>query len=231
MLSGLNLGGRDIKNAAFVNANGLSLEEFLDVNKIAVNDLIFQNYTTIDTQYKSQTGIVSGVLSGDARSIDVSGTLNLADFARVSAFTADNLWVNKLTLGGLSTDSSSAAILHATQTLDMTEGRISALYVTVGFTGSLTSKLVVREKIIDSLNNDYYWDVKNKVANLGDINSPTLSDMGTKIFAHEKISGTVSAATFGAVLANKNATMSDFLNAISEIQTRVRAKYRLLNLE
>lgn len=230
MLSGLNLGGRDIKSVSFIDANGLNVDEIFESGGIAVNDLIFQNYTTIDTKYKTQTGVVSGVLSGDARSINVQSTLNLADFARVSNFTADNLWVNTLTLGGVSTDSN-VATLHATQALDMTEGRISALYVTVGFTGSLTSKLVVREKIIDSMNPDYYWDVKNKIANLGDINAPMLSDMATRVLPRERISGSVSTVTFGSVVSNKNATMSDFLNAISEIQTKVRAKYRLLNLE
>ncbi|MCR4917790.1 MAG: hypothetical protein K5912_02475 [Alphaproteobacteria bacterium] len=231
MLSELNLGGRDIKNVSFVNANGMSVEEFLDVNKLAVNDLIFKNYTTIDSDYKSQTGIVSGVLSGDARSIGVNGTFSIADFGRFSDFTAENLWVNTLSLGGLSTESDKAPVLRATQTLDMTEGRISALNVTVGFTGSLTSKLVVREKIVDSVNHDYYWDVKEKKANMGDMILPNLSDMATKALRNERVSGSASASAFGSVVSNKNATVSDFINAISEIQTRVRAKYHLLNLE
>ena len=134
-------------------------------------------------------------------------------------------------LSGLSTDSNSIAILRANQTLDMTEGRITALYVTVGFAGSLTSRLTVREKIIDSENSNYFWDVKNGIANLNDINSPTLTDLGGQVLRRESVSGSASTRIFSSVVANKNATMSDYMNAIHEIQNSVQEKYRLLNLQ
>ena len=113
----------------------------------------------------------------------------------------------------------------------MTEGRITAMSVTVGFTGSLTSKLIVKEKIIDSINHDYYWDVKNRTANLADINSPTLSDMASKIVKRESVSGSTVSRIFSSVSSNKNATVADFMNAINEIQQNVRGKYQMLKLE
>lgn len=231
MLSALNLGGRDIINSVFVNASGLSLDESLEVNKIVTNDLIFKNRTTIDTKFTTQTAIVSGAMSGDSKNISVNGTLSLAESAKASSFTADNFWVNNLTLGGLSTPSGVAATLRSNGSLDMTEGRVSAMFVSVGFTGSITSRLNVKEKIIDSVNSDYYWDVKSKVANLVDINSPTLSDMAPRILRRESVSGTTATRVFSSVSSNKNATVGDYLNAIREIGQNVRAQYQMLNLE
>lgn len=231
MLGALNLGARDIKNSSFVNATGLSVDEIFESKKIAVNDLVFQNRTTLDSEFKTTTAIVSGAMSGDSKSIAVEGTFNLADFAKVSGFTADNLWVNSLTLGGLTTPSGVVSTLHANQSLDMTEGRVSTISMTVGFTGSITSRLGVKEKIVDSTNQNYYWNVQSREANLVDINSPTLSDMATKILRYESVSGSTATRVFGAVVSNKNATVGDFINAINEISRNVRGKYHMLKLE
>lgn len=231
MLSALNLGGRDIINSSFVNADGLSLDESLTANKIVTNDLIFKNRTTIDTNLTTQTAIVSGAISGDSKNIAVNGMFNLAESAKASSFTTDNLWVNNLTLGGLSTPSGSAAVLRSNGALDMTEGRVSAMFVSVGFTGSITSRLGVKEKIIDSVNSDFYWDVRSRVAHLVDMNSPTLSDMASRVLRRESMSGTTATRIFSSVTSNKNATVGDYLNAIREIGQSVRAKYQMLNLE
>ena len=231
MASIMNLNNRDINNVAFVNADGLSLEESLDIGKLTSTDVIFKNRTTIDSTYNTQTALVSGTLSGDSKSITVTGSFSLADFAKLSSFTADNLSVTNLTLGGFSVPSGSLSTIRIGGSLDMTEGRVSAMFVTVGFTGSLTPRLGVKQKIVDSANPSYYWDVSARVANLGDINSPTLSDMATKIIKRESVYGSVATTVFGAVASNKNATMGDFMNAIIEIQKRVRGKYQLLKLE
>ena len=231
MMTPLNLGGRDINNVSFVNAGGLKLEEVLTANKLVVNDLIFKNRTTIDSQFTTQTAVVSGAMSGDAKNLSVGGLFSLGEVGKFSGFTADNLWVNKLNLSGLSTKSGSHAILRCGASLDMTEGRISAGVVSVGFTGSITPRLVVKKRIVDSQNANYFWDVQSNTANLVDINSPTLSDMAAKILRRESVSGTVASRVFGAVVANKNATMGDYLNAIQEISQSVRGKYHLLNLE
>ncbi len=231
MMSALNLGGRDIKNASFVNTGGLKIDEIFNAKKIVTNDLVFQNRTTIDSDYKTQTAIVSGTLSGDSKNVNVNGTFFLNDLGKFSAFTADNLWVNTLNLSGLSVKSGGAAVLRTGGLLDMTEGRITAMFVTVGFTGSITSRLNVKNKIIDSINSDYYWDVQSRVANLSDISSPTLSDMATRALRRESVSGSVATQLFNAVATNKNATVADFMNTINEIQTKVKAKYHMLNLQ
>lgn len=231
MASSLNLGNRDISNAAFVNADGISLEEALNIGSLMSSDVIFKNRTTIDSAYNTQTALVSGTLSGDSKSITVNGTFSLADYAKVSSFTADNLSVNNLTLSGLSVPSGSLSTIRIGGSLDMTEGRISAMFVTIGFTGSITPRIGIKEKVADSVNPNYYWDVSARIANLGDINSPTLSDMATRILRRESVSGSATTQIFSSVVSNKNATMGDYMNAINEIQKKVRGKYQLLNLE
>ena len=175
--------------------------------------------------------MVSGTLSGDSKSISINGSLSLGDFAKLSSFTADNLSVTTLTLGGLSVPSGSLSTIRVGGSLDMTEGRVSAMYVTVGFTGSITPRLGVKSEIVDSTNPSYYWDVNARVANLGDINSSILSDMATRILRRESVYGSISTKIFSAVTSNKNATMGDFMNAINDIQKNVRGKYQMLNLK
>jgi len=231
MLSGLNLGWRDVQNVAFVNSTGARFDETLDINKMNIKDLIFDTQTALDGNYTSQTGVVSGSITGDARTLDVRDSLILSEYGKFSGVVMDNLWTNNLNLSGLSIESDKPAILSANQSLDMTEGKITALSVTVGFTGSLTSKLNVREQITDSRNADYYWNVREGTANLGDISSPVLNDMVTKILRRESVSGSVATNLFSGVAANKNSTMGDYLNAIMEMKGQITAKYRLLNLE
>ena len=231
MLSPLNFGERDILDAGFVNAAGMIVDETFGAANLAVGDLIFKNRTTIDSTFKTPSATVAGTLSGDSKSISVSGTLSINDIAKASGFTAENLWVNHLTLSGLSTPSGVASTLRATQSLDMTEGRVSAMFVTVGFTGSMTSRINVKEKVQDSINPAYFWDVRERVANMVDINSPILSDMAPRALRHESVSGTVATRIFGGVVSNKNATVGDFMNAINEIQNNVRGKYHMLKLE
>ena len=113
----------------------------------------------------------------------------------------------------------------------MTGGTIDAMFVTVGFAGSITPRLVVYDRIEDSNNPAYFWDLNASVANMFDITLQNLTDLAQLAVAYENASNTESGKIFGAVAANNNATVSDYMNAISEIQARVRAKYRLLNLE
>ncbi|MBP5485275.1 MAG: hypothetical protein J6Y07_01025 [Alphaproteobacteria bacterium] len=231
MASVLNLGNRDINNVTFINADGISIEESLDIDNLKTSDAIFKNRTTIDSKYNTQTALVSGTLSGDSKNISINGMLSLADYAKVSSFTTNNLSVNTLTLSGFSVPSDSLATIRIGGALDMTEGRISAMFVTVGFTGSITPRLGVKEKIVDSVNPNYYWNVNSGVASLGDINSPVLSDMATKILRRESVSGSTVTNIFNTVVSNKNATVGDFMKAINEIQQVVRGKYQMLNLE
>ena len=236
MMSPFNLGGHDIINARFFDASTIQFAEDLNIKSGVVRDLIFQNRTAIDTTYTSETATVSGGLSSDGRTMEISGKFLLADVGKFSSFTVGDLWTSTMTLSGLSISAydeyyrEQPAILKIAGSLDMTAGRIESLYTTVGFAGSITPRLVVYDRIEDSKNSDYYWDVDKSSANFADVTLAELNRLATLAAHFEKVPGTDSATLFGGVTANKNATAADFMNAIREIQTRVRAKYRLLNL-
>lgn len=236
MMSPLNLGGHDIVNAKFFDATSIQFAEDLNLETISTRDLIFQNRTAIDTTYTSQTATVAGGLSSDGRTMEVSGKFLLADIGKFSSFTVGDLWTSTMTLSGLSISAyddnyrTQPAILRVAGALDMISGRIESLYTTVGFAGSITPRLVVRNRIEDSRNSNYYWDVASSSANFADVTLAELNRLAALAAHFERVAGTDSSQQFGGVVANKNATAADFMNAIREIQTRVRAKYRLLNL-
>lgn len=232
MLSGLNLGGHNINNAAFFNAQAAQFDETLTMGVAVADNVIFENRITLDQPFESASATVSGILTSDSRTMEVYGTLSLADTAKFSSFTTGDLWVNNMTLGGLSVyNEDDPTILKVNRNIDMTFGSVDALYVTVGFTGSITPRLVVRSLIQDSVNPAYYWDVASGVANMQDIIFEELNRLASLAVYMENASDTESGKIFGAVSSNKNATVSDYMNALQEIQNKVRAKYRMLKLE
>ena len=156
----------------------------------------------------------------------------MADVGKFTNFTTGDLWVSNMTLGGISINSDEGpAVLNINRTLDMTRGTISAMFVTVGFSGSITPRLEVTSMIEDSTNPEYYWDVENNIANLSDVSLQELNRMAQLAVYEEKNTDTDTWSVFSSVVSNKNATASDYMNAINEIQNRVRQKYTKLNLE
>ena len=235
MMSPLNLGGHDIKNAKFFDVSSLQLSEDLTLKTAVARDLIFQNRTAIDTTYTSQTATVAGGMSADGRTMEISGKFLLADVGKFSSFTVGDLWTTNMTLSGLSISAYDEhyrelpATLKVAGSLDMTSGRIESLYTTVGFAGSITPRLVVFDRIEDSRNSDYFWDVASSTANFADATLAELNRLASLATHFEGVTGTDSNVLFGGVAANKNATAADYMNALREIQSRVRAKYSLLN--
>ena len=232
MMGPLNLGGHDIVNVKYFDASAAQFDETLQSITVVSDKVTFSNRTTIDSAMDAKNATCIGNLSADSKTMDVAGTFTLADVGKFSNFTADDLWTNTLSLSGISIkDTSKATILDINQKLDMTGGRITALYTTVSFSGSITPRLIVRDKIMDSTNSDYYWDVKSKMANFYDVSFPELARMASLVVRNEGDKSTVSGEVFSSVAANKNATVADYMNAIYEIQTKVRAQYSLLKLE
>ena len=232
MLSGLSLGGHDIVNADKFDVATAGFDEILQSINVAANRVVFANRTTIDSAFEAKNATCVGALSSDAKTMEITGVLTLSDLGKFSNFTTSNLWTTNLSLSGVSfADTSKATLLNINQSLDMVGGRITALFTTVGFTGSITPRLVVHDRIEDSRNSAYFWDVKNKTASFADMMLMELNRMAPIVFRREGDSNSVSSQVFGAVSLNKNATAADYMNAINEIQTAVRAKYRRLNLE
>lgn len=233
MLSGLNLGGHDITNATFFDAASAEFGETLTLGVGAATDVIFQSRTTLDQTLDVKSATVAGILSSDSRTMEIAKNISLADTAKFTSFTTGDLWVSNMTLGGLSisADYDGPSVLNVNKTVDMTGGNIDAMFVTVGFAGSITPRLVVYDRIEDSTNPNYYWDAEYGVANLADVTLQELNRMAPLAVYAENATSTDSGRIFNAVVTNKNATASDYMNAINQIQNAVSAKYRQLNLE
>lgn len=232
MLSGLNLGGHNISNAAFFNSSAAEFAETMTMGVSVADDVIFQNRITLDNALEVKNATVSGILSSDSRTMEVANNFSMADVGKFTNFTTGDLWVSNMTLGGISINSDEGpAVLNINRTLDMTRGTISAMFVTVGFSGSITPRLEVTSMIEDSTNPEYYWDVENNIANLSDVSLQELNRMAQLAVYEEKNKDTDTWSIFSSVVSNKNATASDYMNAINEIQNRVRQKYTKLNLE
>ena len=168
--------------------------------------------------------------------MEIADKLSLNDTAKFSNFIVGDFWVTNLRLAGLSVnatddnDNTIPSLLKVNQSLDMTRGRIDAMFVTIGFDGSITPRLTVRERIEDSTNPSYFWDAYAGQANFMDVMLDDASRMAALIIASDG-GKTTTARTFSAITTNKNATASDYLNALEQIAATVRSKYRMLNLE
>lgn len=232
MQSALNLDGHDIKDVRFLDAYKAQFEEKLKVGKLDVGTLVFSNRSTIDAVFAANNAVVNGALTADSRNLNVNGTLTLADSAKFSSFYTNDLYVNTLTLSGFSVSSESgkSAVLKIIGDMDLILGRVNATYVSVGYTGSVTPQLTITDKIQDSKDSSFYWDIKNQKARFVDIDCPELSRMASIIIAMESNSGTIATSVFSGVAANANATVADYINAIKNMQSQIREKYDLLNL-
>ncbi len=231
MLSALSLGGHNLVNMSFFDMNNTTVQEISKFGTISASTAIFQNRTTIDGEFATVGATVSGMMSSDGNAMEVTNTFRFANSGKFSNFTVSDLWVSNLNLSGLSVyDTSSASVLKVSNVLDMMGGRIDAMSVTVGFAGSITPRLIVSSTIYDSTNPKFYWDADSGIANFQDVAFTELNTLATYAVSGGN-DGTLSYQIFSSVVANKNATASDFMNAITEIQKKVRAKYRRLNLE
>ncbi len=233
MLSDLNLDGHNLNNVRLLDANKAQFEEKLLVGKIAVNTLTFANRATIDAIYTTNSALINGALSADSKVLNIGHTLSLADIGKFSSFYTNDLYVGTLQLNGfsVSSDSTTEKTLSIVGDMDLVLGRIETEYLTVGYTGSVTPRLSVSNKIIDSTDSNFYWDVQNKKARFADVHFPELSRLAQYIVAQESASGTISTSLFGAVSANTNATVGDYYNALNKIQSQIRIKYQQLNLK
>ena len=95
----------------------------------------------------------------------------------------------------------------------------------------MTPRLNVYQRLEDSSNSNYYWDVSDGVARFSDAIFIELNRMAILATKYNSDKSTHSGQIFGAVSANKNATVSEYMNAINEIQERIRAKYSRLQLQ
>ena len=233
MLSPLNLDGHDLQKIRFFDASKAQFEETLKVEKLATSSLEFSNRANIDAVFATNSAVVNGAFTSDYRNLNVGGILTLADSAKFSSFYTNDLYVNNLNLNGFSVSSTSgkSSTLKIIGDMDLILGRITASYVSVGYTGSVTPQLTVSDKIQDPKDSSYYWNIKSQKARFADANFPELVRMALQIVKTESKPGTVATTVFGAVTANANATVGDYINALNTMQSQIREKYEKLNLK
>ena len=233
MLSPLNLDGHDLQKVHFFDASKAQFEEKLKVEKLVTSSLEFSNRATIEAIFATNSAVVNGAFTADSRTLNVGGVVTLADSAKFSSFYTNDLYVNNLTLNGFSVTSTSgkSSTLKIVGDMDLILGRVTASYVSVGYTGSVTPQLTVSEKIQDPKDSSYYWNVKTQKARFADVNFPELSRMVTQIVRTESKPGTIATTVFAGVAANANATVGDYINALNAMQMQIREKYEKLNLK
>jgi hypothetical protein len=233
LLSNLNMGGHAIKNIRYLDSRSAQFEETLNAREIAAGKIVYDSRAELSGNI-NVTGetTVNGILSSDARNMQINGEIILDNSARFNNVVANELWADTMRLEGLSVSASDKkpAVIKINQTIDMTGGYISALFVTVGFTGSLAPRLIVKGLIQDGASDAYFWDASEGVAVLSDLSFPLLPAMMRAAVASEG-AGTESHRVMAPVAANSNATVADFMRGLSEIKDRVTLKYQSLNLE
>ena len=233
MRSSLNLGSQDILNVKDISLVNGSFDEFLTIDKISSRNIIFENRTTIDSNFTTKSATVSGALTSDSRNLEISGRLSLSDTGKFSSFTTNDLLVTNLTLPNLSIDNpdGKAVILTVNGSIRMRYGSVSAMHVTVGYAGSITPRLTVATKISDPQNPKYYWDASSSSANFNDLFLGDLNRMVGYLPRSDFDTSTVAGRTFKSIASNANATVSDYQNALNKIAAEVRAKYKMLKLQ
>lgn len=233
MRAALNLGGHDIINTDYISFVNGNFDEFLTIGKTVTRNLIFDNRTTIDNAFSTKSATVSGSLTSDSRNMEISGRLSLTDIGKFSSFTTGDLFVTNLTLPAISIDNTKnePVILTVNGSVRMRYGSISAMYVTVGYAGSITPRLTITKKISDPSNPQYYWDAAASDASFADLYLGDLNRMVAYLGKAEFNQSTVAGRRFSAIVSNANATVSDYLNALRSISAEVRAKYSLLKLQ
>lgn len=233
LLSNLNMGGHDIENIRYLDGRNAQFEDSFNAREISAGKIIYANRSELSLNLDiSGETTINGILSADSRNMQINGDIILDNSARFNNVVGKELWADTMHLAGLtiSSDKSDPAIVKVNQTIDMTGGRISALFVTVGFTGSLTPRLIVKGIIQDAADDTYFWDTAAGVASLDDISFPALNPMMRASTTYEG-TGTESYRIMAPVSANANATVADFMRALGQIKNRVTSKYQSLNLE
>ncbi len=233
MLSSLDLAFRDVQNVNWLDGMSVRVDEFFRSKELLADTINFQSRTGIDNNLRAVNATVSGALSADSKIMQITNTLTLSESAKINVFESNNLWVNELNVSNLSVVEyfDGVATLKINRKLDMTDGIISAIYTTVGFDGSIAPRLVVHSKIEDSSDSSYFWDADNGTARFADVTFAELNRMATELMYLDKNSDTYAKQVFNVPANNQNATITDFINALHEIENRVKIKYQQLNLK
>jgi hypothetical protein len=234
MSSDLLLGKNDINNVSTIDTYSSDFSEFFKSGVINAKKIQITPRSELETEFKvSGETLITGALTSDSRNAEIKGSVSLNGTGQISRLEANELWVGDLNLNGLSINGSDKpAILKVSSTIDITRGRITARTATVGYMGSVAPKIVITERIEDSANSTYYWDLTTNNASFSDVSCGGLNKLlRAAVSTESKNPKTDTETIIRRIVANSNATVSDYTKVITEIQNSVTAKYNSLNLE
>ena len=227
MRSDLFMGGHDIESVQNITAVGARFLETADVDSIETQRMSVANRLewTVGLTILGET-VVNGNISADNRNINTGNitTFGLSQFRNI---VATDMEVNNLFLSGFSVarDHGRPSVLSISGALDVSGGYIRATETYVGFSGSVTPRLVIQRRIEDNMNPDFFWDARDGEANMGDIILSQLPPAMRSIFARERTNRTETERMFNDLINNNNATVLDYIRVLETVRHMVEAKY------
>ncbi|MDR1071700.1 MAG: hypothetical protein LBL21_03600 [Rickettsiales bacterium] len=226
MQSDLDLGGHNIEDAKSVSAVAARFLGVLETDGIEASKMTVLNRMDWTAPLESfGDATVNGAISSDGRSIDASDMV-ISGRSQFRSVSADSLAADNLYLSGFSVASGGGpAVLSISGTLDMKKGHIKAINSFVGFSGSVTPKLVVLDMIEDGGDSGFYWNVASGDAVFSDLHLSSLSQMMRYAYGQERTGRTETERLMGAAVQNSNATVADYMRAIGRAAAAVEAKY------
>ena len=230
MQSLLHMGGHGILNVRGVFTESINILETLHVAAMNVNRLVVDSNITLDGNINIGGEVnVQGALTSESRNID-AGVITVPGASRFGTVRAGTLWTGDLYIPSFSVpwDGDQMTIMTIGRTLDMTGGRVTVNSMAVGFGGSVTPRLVVRDMITDPVADEYYWDVRTGAATMSDIRIPDLPLMMRAAMGRDTTSDAARAMIVPA--NNSNATVADFARALAEVERIIRQKKESLGI-
>ena len=225
MQSDLGMGGHNIEDVKNINAANVEIQDVLAADSIeAMRANVMNRLDWAAPIEVFGDALVLGPITSDGRAID-AGEISIFGRSQLRSVSAEELVAENLYLSGFSVSGAGPAILKISGTLDMAKGHIKAAEASVGFSGSVSPKLVVGSRIDDSANSDYFW-IAGGDANLGDLQMTALGPMMRAAFAAERTGKTETERIVGAAAANANATALDYLRLLDAATKAVQAKYK-----
>ena len=227
MRSDLFMGGHDIESVRNITAIGARFLEMADVDTIEAQRMSVRN--RLDwTAGLTVIGeaVVNGNMSSDNRNI-TTGNITTFGLSQFRNIVAVDMEVNNLFLSGFTVarDHGNPSVLSISGALDVSGGYIRATETYVGFSGSITPRLVVQRRIEDNMNPGFFWDAQAGEANMGDMILSQLAPAMRSVFARERTGRTETERMFNNLINNNNATIMDYIRVLEAISHMVENKY------
>jgi hypothetical protein len=223
MQSDLSLGGHNLVDVKNIAGENVEIQDLLTADSIEATRANVMNRLDWAAPIEAfGEASVLGPITSDGRAIDAA-EINIFGKSQFRSVSAEEMVAENLYLSGFSVAGTGPAILKISGTLDMAKGHVKAVEASVGFSGSVSPKLVVSSRVEDSANPKFFWDAGG-AANLGDLQMTALWPLMRAAFSAERTGKTEVENIVAAAAANANATAGDYLRLLDAAERAVRSK-------